>query len=64
MGTWAASNFGLLQITLQWTERCLLYFSDYKTHLSPQIWEEKGGMPYSPNVAYIYIGEILCYLCY
>ena len=30
----------------------------------PQIWEEYGGASYSPNVAYIYIGEILCYLCY
>ena len=32
--------------------------------LSPQLWEESGGVSYSPNVAYIYIGEILCYLCY
>ena len=41
----------------------LLYFSDYKMH-PPQIWEGNGGASYSPNVAYIYIGEILCYLCY
>ena len=27
----------------------------------PQIWEENGGVSYSLNVAYIYIGEILCY---
>ena len=39
-------------------------FLDYKTHLFPQIWEENGGVSYSANVAYIYIGEILCYLCY
>ena len=32
--------------------------------LFPQIWEENGGVSYSPNVAYIYIGEILRYLCY
>ena len=31
---------------------------------TPQIWEESGGASYSPNVAHIYIGEILCYLCY
>ena len=39
------------------------YFLDYKT-LPPQIWEENGGAAYSLNVAYIYIGEILCYLGY
>ena len=34
-------------------------------HMSfPQIWEGSGGVSYSPNVAYIYIGEVLCYLCY
>ena len=27
----------------------------------PQIWEEKGGVSYSLNVAYVYIGEMLCY---
>ena len=42
----------------------VLYFSDYKTHFSLQIWEENGGASYSPNVAYIYVGETLCYLCY
>ena len=31
---------------------------------TPQIWEEHRGAPYSPNEAYIYIGEVLCYLCY
>ena len=31
-------------------------------HLSPQIWEESGGASYSPNVAYIYIGEILLFM--
>ena len=31
---------------------------------TPQIWGGNGGSSYSPNVAYIYIGEILCYLCY
>ena len=41
------------------------YFLDYKIHLPPpQIWEENGGASHSLNVAYIYIGEILCYLCY
>ena len=30
--------------------------------LPPQIWEENGGASYNPNIAYIYIGEILCYL--
>ena len=39
----------------------LPYFSDYKTH--PPIWEENGGASYSPNVAYVYTGEILCYFC-
>ena len=29
-----------------------------------QIWEENRGASYSPNVTYIYIGEIVCYLCY
>ena len=42
--------------------RNLPYFLDYKMH--PPIWEENAGTSYSPNVAYIYIGEILCYLCY
>ena len=28
------------------------YFSDYRTHFFPQIWEENGGASYSPNVAY------------
>ena len=41
----------------------LLYFSDYKTHPLP-IWEENGGASYSANVAYIYTGEILCFLYY
>ena len=36
-----------------WTIRC---------NSPPQIWEENGGASYSPNVAYIYIGEILYYL--
>ena len=40
-----------------------IFFGLYDA-LSPQIWEENGGASYSPNVAYIYIGEILCYLCY
>ena len=40
------------------------YFLDYKMHFSPQIWEENGGASYILNVANIYIGEILCYLCY
>ena len=31
----------------------LPYFSDYKMHLCPQIWEENGGASYSPNVAYL-----------
>ena len=35
----------------------------YKTYLSPQILGGNGGASYSPNVAYIAIGEILCYLC-
>ena len=42
-------------------------FSDYKMHFPQpptQIWEENGGASYSLNVAYIYIGEILRYLCY
>ena len=38
-------------------------FFGYKTHFSPNL-EGNGGASYSPNVAYIYIGEILCYLCY
>ena len=29
------------------------YCLDYKTHTSPQIWEEDGGASYSPNVAYL-----------
>ena len=41
-----------------------MYFSGYKTHFFPQIWEENGGASYSPNVAYIYSDEIVCYLCY
>ena len=28
------------------------HFFDYKTH-PPQIWEENGGVSYSPNVAYL-----------
>ena len=31
----------------------LPYFSDCKTHLFPQIWEEIGDVSYSPNVAYL-----------
>ena len=31
----------------------LLYFSDYKMHRSPQIWEERGGASCRPNVAYL-----------
>ena len=34
------------------------------TSPSPHIWEENGDVSYSSNVAYIYVGEILCYLCY
>ena len=37
-----------------WTIRCTS---------PPKMWEENGGASYSLNVAYIYIGEILCYLC-
>ena len=29
------------------------YFSDYKMHFSPQIWEENGGASYGLNVAYL-----------
>ena len=29
------------------------YFSDYKMHFAPQIWEENGGASYSLNVAYL-----------
>ena len=29
------------------------YFSYYKTHFPPQIWEEEGGASSSPNVAYL-----------
>ena len=29
------------------------YFSDYKMHFFPKIWEENGGGSYSPNVAYL-----------
>ena len=38
----------------------LPYFSDYKTHFPHPVWEENGGASYSLNLAYIYIGEILC----
>ena len=31
----------------------MLYFLYYKTHPSPPIWEENGGVSYSPNVAYL-----------
>ena len=31
----------------------ILYFSDYKTHFPKKIWEENGGVSYSPNVAYL-----------
>ena len=31
----------------------ILYFLDYKTHFSPQIWEENRGASHSPNVAYL-----------
>ena len=34
----------------------LPYFSDYKMHFPPQIWEENGGASYSPNVAYLTCG--------
>ena len=44
--------------------RKMPYFLDYKTHFPPQIWEENGGASSSLNVAYTYIGEILCYFCY
>ena len=33
-------------------------------HTFPPNLGGNGGASYSPNVAYIYIGEILCYLCY
>ena len=42
----------------------LLYFFGLLDAPPPPIWEENGGVSYSTNVAYIYIGEILCYLCY
>ena len=29
------------------------YFLDYKTHFPPKIWEENGGVSYSPNIAYL-----------
>ena len=29
------------------------YFLNCKTHSPRQIWEEKGGASYSPNVAYL-----------
>ena len=35
------------------TEKQILYFSDYKMHFPPQIWEKIGGASYSPNVAYL-----------
>ena len=31
----------------------LPYFSYYKTHFAPKIWEENGGVSYSLNVAYL-----------
>ena len=31
----------------------LLYFSGYRIHFSPQVWEENEGASYSPNVAYL-----------
>ena len=34
-------------------ETDLPYFSDYKMHFFPQIWEENGGASYSLNVAYL-----------
>ena len=35
----------------------LPYFSDYKMHfLAPKLWEENGGVSYSPNVAYLVSG--------
>ena len=37
----------------KFTEKELPYFSDYKTHFSPKIWEENGRASYSPNVAYV-----------
>ena len=29
------------------------YFSDYKMHFLHQIWEENGGVSYSPNIVYL-----------
>ena len=41
-----------LQARRGWKE--VLYFLNYKTHFpSPEIWEENGGVSYSPNVAYL-----------
>ena len=42
--------FGISTKQLQYPY--LLYFSDYKIP-PPQIWEEKGCVSYSPNVAYL-----------
>ena len=49
------------QCTTQHTYRI---FRTIRHTISPKIWEENWGVSYSLNVAYIYIGEILCYLCY
>ena len=35
------------------------YFLDYKMHFPPQIWEENGGVSYSPNVAYLGGGVVV-----
>ena len=49
----------MVRISILFKLLYILYFSDYKMHFFPQIWEEHGGASYSLNVVYIYIGEIL-----
>ena len=49
----------LITITGHVTERCVLYFSDYKMHFSPPDLEGKWGASHSPNVAYLtHWGEV------
>ena len=49
MYDWFPHQYGELQGSKYYAP----YFSDYKTHCTPQIWEENGGASYNTNVAYL-----------